>query len=157
MFTFNFNFTVRLLIHGNSSDCGQTSYVLPVVVNCLDHLPVFSLSIASLFSSGIFRVFCFFYSKIILKFKIYPCYYHISIHIIRILIFIHFKAHQKKVFRKQFNLQYVQHPQVLHVFFLFHLLICGIKPFRDLFGIWFVISLFFYDFLIFTVFFQYII
>ncbi|VDN57439.1 unnamed protein product [Dracunculus medinensis] len=44
--------SVRLLIHGNSSDCGQTSYVLPVVVNCLDHLPVFSLSIASLFSSG---------------------------------------------------------------------------------------------------------
>uniref|UniRef100_A0A0R3S4M1 Bromo domain-containing protein n=1 Tax=Elaeophora elaphi TaxID=1147741 RepID=A0A0R3S4M1_9BILA len=44
--------SARLLLCGSSSNIGQTSYILPVIVNHLDHLPVFSLSVASLFSYG---------------------------------------------------------------------------------------------------------
>ncbi|VDM45538.1 unnamed protein product [Toxocara canis] len=44
--------SVRLLLHGQSSDYGQTSYVLPYIMNRLDHLPVFSLSLGSLFAAG---------------------------------------------------------------------------------------------------------
>ncbi|VDO62531.1 unnamed protein product [Haemonchus placei] len=45
---------VRLLICGSPShpDLGQTSYVLPAVLGKLDHLPVFSLAVARLFSDG---------------------------------------------------------------------------------------------------------
>lgn len=43
---------VRLLLHARCSDYGQTSYVLPFIVNRLDHLPVFSLSLGSLFAIG---------------------------------------------------------------------------------------------------------
>ncbi|VDP20534.1 unnamed protein product, partial [Onchocerca flexuosa] len=42
----------RLLLCGSSSNIGQTSYILPVIINHLDHLPVFSLSMANLFSYG---------------------------------------------------------------------------------------------------------
>ncbi|VDK85575.1 unnamed protein product [Litomosoides sigmodontis] len=44
--------SARLLLCGSSSDIGQTSYILPVIINHLDHLPVFSLSMANLFSYG---------------------------------------------------------------------------------------------------------
>uniref|UniRef100_A0A915AFS1 Bromo domain-containing protein n=1 Tax=Parascaris univalens TaxID=6257 RepID=A0A915AFS1_PARUN len=44
--------SVRLLLHARCSDYGQTSYVLPFIVNRLDHLPVFSLSLGSLFAVG---------------------------------------------------------------------------------------------------------
>ncbi|VDO19288.1 unnamed protein product [Heligmosomoides polygyrus] len=45
---------VRLLICGSPShpDLGQTSYVLPAVLGKLDHLPVFSIAVARLFSDG---------------------------------------------------------------------------------------------------------
>ncbi|VDO39598.1 unnamed protein product [Brugia timori] len=43
----------RLLLCGSSSNIGQTSYILPVIINHLDHLPVFSLSMANLFSYGL--------------------------------------------------------------------------------------------------------
>uniref|UniRef100_A0A158R684 Bromo domain-containing protein n=1 Tax=Syphacia muris TaxID=451379 RepID=A0A158R684_9BILA len=42
----------RLLVCGKSEDMGQTSYVLPVLLNSLGHLPIFSLSAARLFSGG---------------------------------------------------------------------------------------------------------
>ncbi|VDK47692.1 unnamed protein product [Anisakis simplex] len=44
--------SVRILLHGKSSDYGQTSYVLPAVMNRLDNLPVFSLSLGSLYALG---------------------------------------------------------------------------------------------------------
>ncbi|KAL3982959.1 ATPase associated with various cellular activities (AAA) family protein [Acanthocheilonema viteae] len=44
--------SARLLLCGSSSNIGQTSYILPVIINHLDHLPVFSLSMANLFSYG---------------------------------------------------------------------------------------------------------
>uniref|UniRef100_A0A915Q642 Bromo domain-containing protein n=1 Tax=Setaria digitata TaxID=48799 RepID=A0A915Q642_9BILA len=44
--------SARLLLCGSSSNMGQTSYILPVIINHLDHLPVFSLSMANLFSYG---------------------------------------------------------------------------------------------------------
>lgn len=46
--------SARLLLCGSSSDMGQTSYILPVIINQLDHLPIFSLSMANLFSYGNF-------------------------------------------------------------------------------------------------------
>uniref|UniRef100_A0A1I7XIW8 Origin recognition complex subunit 2 n=1 Tax=Heterorhabditis bacteriophora TaxID=37862 RepID=A0A1I7XIW8_HETBA len=48
------NFSVRLLICGteNAPDNGQTSYILPALLGKLDHLPVFSVSVARLFSEG---------------------------------------------------------------------------------------------------------
>ncbi|KAK6111348.1 ATPase associated with various cellular activities (AAA) family protein [Brugia pahangi] len=45
--------SARLLLCGSSSNIGQTSYILPVIINHLDHLPVFSLSMANLFSYGL--------------------------------------------------------------------------------------------------------
>uniref|UniRef100_A0A1I8ET20 Bromo domain-containing protein n=1 Tax=Wuchereria bancrofti TaxID=6293 RepID=A0A1I8ET20_WUCBA len=36
----------------SGNNIGQTSYILPVIINHLDHLPVFSLSMANLFSYG---------------------------------------------------------------------------------------------------------
>lgn len=44
--------SARLLLCGSSSKMGQTSYILPVIINHLDHLPVFSLSMANIFSYG---------------------------------------------------------------------------------------------------------
>ncbi|VDN01233.1 unnamed protein product [Thelazia callipaeda] len=42
----------RLLIYGSSSDMGQTSYILPALINIMDHLSVFSLSMNNIFSYG---------------------------------------------------------------------------------------------------------
>uniref|UniRef100_A0A0K0CYQ7 Bromo domain-containing protein n=1 Tax=Angiostrongylus cantonensis TaxID=6313 RepID=A0A0K0CYQ7_ANGCA len=45
---------VRLLLCGDPSypDLSQTSYVLPAILGKLDHLPVFSIAVAKLFSDG---------------------------------------------------------------------------------------------------------
>lgn len=44
----------RLLLTGSDlvNDLGQTSFVLPAILSILDHLPVFSLSVASLLTEG---------------------------------------------------------------------------------------------------------
>ncbi|VDD94208.1 unnamed protein product, partial [Enterobius vermicularis] len=42
----------RLLVSGKCESMGQTSYVLPVLLNNLGHLSIFSLSVAKLFRGG---------------------------------------------------------------------------------------------------------
>ncbi|MFH4974215.1 hypothetical protein AB6A40_000924 [Gnathostoma spinigerum] len=44
--------SARLLLCGKNGQFGQTSYILPVIVNQLDHLPISSLAAGRLFSSG---------------------------------------------------------------------------------------------------------
>lgn len=45
-------FLARIFIHGNGA-LGQTTHILPVIVNRLDHLPVFTLSCEKIFSGGV--------------------------------------------------------------------------------------------------------